>query len=524
MLARIDQLSQRDKLALQTLAVLGDEPAADAQEALLATSCPDTSVLLRQRFLQHSGGGLQFVHALIREVCYGAMLEPQRIALHRKAATWFKNRDPVLYAQHLARGKDSAAAIAFLEAARHLQETLRLEEALDCLKFGLDLAADDSDRYRLSLAQGELLLVLARPQAAIEAFELAEAMAPDGLAKAAAMLGRAGALRLVDDIDAALALLDGCAPVLEVAKAHAMLSRLEHLRGNLYFPRGEMDACNAAHTKALEHAELAGSAELETQALGGMGDAAYAKGLYVTATRHFTACIDLARQLSLGRIELANRPMQVISRALSGAMGGTLADAERAIGRPALVAPHFEAAQAIVARIGARRFEPENMAFMAEAMRQKGEIGEAKQLLDCALAICRETDMSYFGGIVLAFTALLASDDPPRRRAALEEGERLAHSGLKHNAWFFGCYAIESAVEVRRPWEIKKFADFFERHFAEEQLPIVEVLVWRGKLLARSLDGIPASELRAEARDCRVRIRTLEIEYFARALDKLVDE
>lgn len=548
MLARIDQLRPRDKLALQTLAVLGDEPAAEAQGTLLAQDGLDTGVLVRQRFLQHAGDGVRFAHALIREVCYGAMLKPQRVALHRKAAAWFAGRDPVLYAQHLARGEDAGAALAFLEAARHLQEALRLEEALDCLGQGLAVAADDPGRHRLSLARGDLLLALARPREAIESFERAEATAPDVLAKATAQLGRAGALRLIDGIDAALALIDGCVPVFEAAGAEAMLSRLEHLRGNLHFPRGEMDACAAAHRRALTRAERAGSAELEAQALGGMGDAAYARGLYVTASRHFSACLDRARALGLGRIELANRPMQVISSALSGTMGGALAGAEEAIrqaiearqpraeliarhaamishlwaGRPALVAQHFEAAQAIVERIGARRFEPENIAFMAEARRQIGEAGEARRLLEQALAICRETGMSYFGAIVLALTAL-AADEPARRREALEEAERLAGSGLAHNAWFFGCYAIESALEARSPVDVERYCDAFESRFAEEPLPIVEALVGRGRLLARNLDGVPASELRAEAATCRDRIHALEIAWFAKALEGLAE-
>jgi class 3 adenylate cyclase/tetratricopeptide (TPR) repeat protein len=547
-LARIDQLREADKLALQTAAVLGDEPAAAALDALLAEGAQDLGNLSRQRFLQRSGGSFRFAHALIREVCYGAMLRPQRIALHRKAAAWFEARDPVLHAEHLGRGEDPAAAPAFLAAANHLVKALRLEQALDCIVRGLALADGNEQRYRLSLAHGELLLDLARPQEAIAAFQLAEQAAPDNQARAAATLGRAGALRLVDQLDAAFALLDECAPVLEAFQAHAMLSRLEHLRGNLYFPRGLMDACSTAHRKALAHAELAASAELTAQALGGLGDAAYACGAYLTAYRHFTACVESARQLGLGKVELANRPMQVISRALAGTAGGVIGEAEKAIaladaarqpraeliarhaamfahlwaGRADLVHDHFSAAQAIVEKIGARRFEPENLAFMAEGMRQLGRTDEAARLLERALAMCRETGMTYIGPSVLALTALAFADDKERCAAALEEGEHLASSGLKHNAWFFGCYAIETAIQTRDGRGAERFAGFLERQFTREALPIVEVLVERARLLARIFDGVAATELLAEARHCRDRIHELDVGYFARALDQYV--
>ncbi|MEZ5923639.1 MAG: adenylate/guanylate cyclase domain-containing protein [Hyphomicrobiaceae bacterium] len=548
-LARIDLLSARDKLALQTLAVLGDEPPPEAQSALIEMECTELGTLLRQRFLQRSGESVRFVHALIREVAYGAMLKPQRTSLHRKAASWFKDRDPLLYAQHLVRGEDPAAPLALLEAARHLQADLRLEEALSYLRQGLSAATDRSDRFSLLLAEGELLLAMTRSREAIERFEQAEHNAQDDLARAAAMLGRAGALRLVDSIDAAFVLLDQCTPLLEAVGAHAMLSRLEHLRGNLHFPRGEMAACAAAHARAFEWAERAGMSDLKAQALGGMGDAAYAQGLYATASKHFSRCIELARQLNAIRVEIANRPMQVISRALSGKMGGIRAEAEEVIrqaidsrqpraeliarhatmishfwaGRAHLVEPHFVASQAIVDRIGARRFEPENLAFMAEAMRQLGNFDEAQRLVDRAVAICRETGMSYIGGTVLSFAALLACDDPQRCQAALHEAEQLASTGLKHNAWFFGCNAIECAVAAGHAREVERYVAFLEQHFSEEPLPTVEVIVERGRLLARKLDGVPVSELFHEAQACRERLQALEMDYFARALEALAD-
>src|SRR5262249_59758375 len=62
-------------------------------------------------------------------------------------------------------------------------------------------------------------------------------------------------------------------------------SQLRFLRGNLWFPRGDVESCLRQHRRTLELAREAGAAECEAEALGGLGDAEYARGHMPSARR-----------------------------------------------------------------------------------------------------------------------------------------------------------------------------------------------------------------------------------------------
>src|SRR5271169_5934378 len=58
-----------------------------------------------------------FTHALIRDAIYDTLLRSRRRELHRRAAEWHADRDPVLCAEHLDRAEDPEAARGYLAAA-----------------------------------------------------------------------------------------------------------------------------------------------------------------------------------------------------------------------------------------------------------------------------------------------------------------------------------------------------------------------------------------------------------------------
>ena len=76
-----------------------------------------------------------------------------------------------------------------------------------------------------------------------------------------------------------------------LAERHTMipeLARLHHLRGNIFFPLGNIEGCRQEHERGLAYARRSGSAEAEARALGGLADAAYAQGRMRTAFEHFS--------------------------------------------------------------------------------------------------------------------------------------------------------------------------------------------------------------------------------------------
>jgi tetratricopeptide (TPR) repeat protein len=60
----------------------------------------------------------------------------------------------------------------------------------------------------------------------------------------------------------------------------------------------------------LEYARTAESAEDEAQALGGLGDAEYSRGRFLSAYRYFDECIEMSRERGFGRIVAANISMR----------------------------------------------------------------------------------------------------------------------------------------------------------------------------------------------------------------------
>jgi tetratricopeptide (TPR) repeat protein len=329
--AQVDRLGAPEKSALQAGAVLGEQFAIDALRHILGR--PDWNVegLIAKRLVRSEKDALQFAHALIREGVYSSILHAERRRLHSAAAEWFSGRDTALCAEHLARAGDPAAVPAYLAAAEEQIANHRPEQALGLLERAAGIAEAPSSRAAVSLRRGDLLTELGRSGDALAVYDLALAIAPDEVVTATAKLGKAGTFRLLDRNDEALALLEEAEPTFLAEGRLAELGRLEHLRGNLYYPLGRIAACQAAHEKAVEYAERSGSIELKASALGGLGDAAFARGRLVTAERRFTECVELAHRHGLGRVEVANTPMVAVLAAISSYTVSALAMAERAI-------------------------------------------------------------------------------------------------------------------------------------------------------------------------------------------------
>lgn len=533
-LARLDALGPNDRLAAQAASVLGQQFAVETLRHLIGNPGYEPLALASARLVRPEGASWQFVHALVREGVHASILGAERRALHHKAAGWFADRDPVLHAEHLERAGDEGAPRAFLAAAERLGEGYRLDQALALAERGAAIARTPEDVCALQLMRASVLLETGQAAEAVTACRTARDAAPDAIVRARAILGEAGALRLVDELDEALKLLDEAETALKAGQCLADLSRLEHLRGNLLFPKGRIDACRVAHERALDYARQCGSQRHEVRALGGLGDAYYALGRFQTSHAYFVRCVELARQLGLGRIELANLPMVGFALCVLGAFDEARMVAEETIeaasaarqgraeiiachllmftafmcGRPQDAEPYSERAQELARRIGARRFEPENLAFSAEALRQLGRCEEAIERLEAGLAIARETGMDYCGPLVLGYLALASAERPTLREAALKEGsELIAGGGLFHNVFFFCCAAIESFIELGEWDRIEAFADRIEKAYSAEPLRFVVFVIARARAVARAGKGERAESLAENidrlVEDCR---------------------
>jgi tetratricopeptide (TPR) repeat protein len=429
--------------------------------------------------------------------------------MHRSAALWFAHRDAVLHAQHLDRAGDVAAPAAYLAAARAESDVYHMEGARRLIERGLELAGQDKDRFALACAYGDVLRDLGATAESIAAFEEALPSATDDLERCQAKIGLARGMRIADRIDEALAALDAAEAIASGRQRDLDLAWIHHLRGNFYFPLGRVEGCAAEHTLALDHARRAKSGELETRALGGLGDAAYAQGRMASAFRNFNACVELCRAHGYGRIEVANRSMighclfylnrfeealESSREAMSLARRGGHQRAEIIAANAIRLLWFMLDADAVnanedrtlelVRQIGAQRFEAEVFVARAFILALAGHRSEALDLTRRGIESARKTGIQFLGPDFLGRLAILTEDDA-ERRSALAEGEELLGSGsVGHNHLRFHRHAIEASLNAGAWDEAQRYAQALEDYTQLEPLPWADFWIWWGRALA----------------------------------------
>jgi len=160
--------------------------------------------------------------------------------------------------------------------------------------------------------------------------------------------------------------------------------------------------------------------------------------------------------------------------------------------------PHVERARAIVAELGAWRFEGENVIFGAELQALAGNAALARDMAREAVVLGREHAMAYMGPAIFGMAARLI-DDPAERQALLAEGDRLLSAPtLAHNHFFFRRYAIDAELADGRAEEARRHALALAKYAEREPTPLTDLVASRGVLLADAAAGRLTPEGRAE--------------------------
>lgn len=510
-LARADRLAPDDKRLLQSAAVLGQRFAIDVLRHLVEQPLASVDTLVAHGLMLPAGEDCAFAHAIVHEAIYASLPKARREALHRRAADWYRQRDPGLYAQHLGRANDPGAAAAYLDAAASARAAYRLEEALNLVEQGAKAAGAEQVRVALALERGALLHDLGRIEEATAAYEAALGLATEPRQRCQAQIGLAAAMRISDRIEPALKALDEAEAIASAIGLDAERARIHYLRGSLYFPLARIRESRAEQERALEFARRAASPEAEALALSGLGDAFYAECRMRSAAQAFTRCVALAREHGLGRIEVANLSMLAFTQCLSGDVHGALeigraaVAAARRVGnrRGEIIAYHglilvflelddleesrrsLQSAHATAIELKARRFEAESVGLMAQLARISGDRATATAKAREALAMARETGIEYVGPMILGELAASTDDEVERRSARDEAIALLARGSLAHNhLWFYQC-SIEADID-RGAWtEVLRWADALEAVTKDEPLPYTGLLVRLARLSAR---------------------------------------
>ncbi|MCH8187661.1 MAG: AAA family ATPase [Proteobacteria bacterium] len=546
-LARMDMLDDRDRRALRAAAVIGQRFSLELLRHLLGDGGFSCTSLIEHYLVQPEGAEYLFGHSLIRDGAYASLLKSNRHELHERAAMWFKDRDPILHAEHLARAESLLAPGAYLEAAQGQAGDFHFETAQGLCADGLALEPEPQTRCALLCLQGDVLRYLGENETSIESFRGALDCGTSDRDRCRAWLGVAGGMRVLDRYDEAL---DALAQAEKATDADpADVARIHFDRGNIFFPTGNIEGCLEEHEAARKYSRAAGSAEGEARALGGLGDAYYQRGRMITANKHFDDCIKLCRKHGFVRIEVANLHMRGYTRFYNIDLAGGWEDCRTAAamaqriglnraeivarmggcmllhaGDPKAAQEELHRGLALTRRIGARRFEAWFLAFLAKAAFVEGRGDEAVTLVTEAVAISRETGLTFVGPMCLGILALV-TEDPTVRGDALAEAEKaLAEECVSHNYLFFYSDAIAVCIRIGELSAVLRYADALEEYFRAEPLRWSDYYVRWGRALAAFGAGGKNEENLGELRRLRQQAGELRLAAALPVLDAALGE
>ena len=540
-LARTDLLALNDRRAIEAASALGQRFAFATLRALIDDPRYDAEALLRNALLRRSPDGLQFVHALVRDGVYASLTRARRRQLHGAAARVLAD-EPTLRAEHLDLASDPEAARAYLAASKDQEALFRQDQATALARRGLEIATDPKDRLDLALQVGDLELHAGRGREALEAYRGALADCRSEGDRVRALIGAAAANRLLAKLEDAFAALSEAEAPARATAADRALAEIHYLRGNLHFARGELNSCRNEHSAALEAALRLDSPEWRAHALSGLADAQYLDCRMATALELFSECVELAEAAGLPRILTANCVSMGYCRIYLCAFDAGLGDMRRGleiarrIGNRhgemfallcsagcMMAAGRYREAVDISAQaleqaraLNARRYEAATLGQCAELALVRGDHREALAFVREGLAASEETNPGFCGPTLYGLLALIETERPARK-AALAAGEALLVKGaVGHNHFSFRHYAIEAALQSEAWDAADAHADALARRMAAEPLSYSDLIVERGRILARMGRGTARDEdagklaaLRAKAAAADFRIDAL---------------
>lgn len=509
-LARMDSLKANDRRALQAASVLGQRFGLDALRWMLDAVEQTFEELIRYALLIPDDDGLLFAHALVRDGVYASLLTPRRREWHARAAQWFANRGPALYAEHLSQAEDPSAPQAYIAAAQAEAAAYHYEQALALADRGLAIATDHADRYALSVLRAEIFQALGNPREAIGVLRATLDVAETDHEKLPLWIAIAAACRLLGDPEGGVSALDEAESIGSGADDRQR-AQIHYYRAAIHFVAGDLDNCLAQHEAALRCAEAAQDPEWRASAHSGLGDAYYARGHMRSALENLRRCLELAEENGLGRIVVNNQFMVGNVLRYQNELGEALkivtAAAQLArtmenrrtemyslmlVGEFLLESNDYEGAESALTRaltiarnMGNERFSSYLMHQLARARFGRGDRAAALELLDEAMEISRRSGIAFIGPRILGVIAVV-SDDPRRRKESLAEGEKVLAGGhcIAHNHFWFYRDAISSAL-LDQAWDdAERYADALDAFTEAERIPWADLHIKRGRLMA----------------------------------------
>ena len=429
-----------------------------------------------------------FKHALLQDAAYNSLLKRRRQQLHQSIANHLLASDPMiaktepeLLAHHFtAAGLYSSAVTYWLAAGVRAADQFAHEEAICHLQDGLSIVDRLTDADHRIMQEHTLLMALVQSYRTLGLYE-----------EALAALQRAERLAASEERLQALA-------------------EINYLRGNIYYPLGDFDACRSAHQAALRFAEASGSLEYQVRAYSGLGDANFLSGKVSEAYRYIDRCIVLAQQHSYNEIEASNLHMRGICHYYQNRVGKSIEDCSQSIAlalqyrqfraeiiaRSAIIFPlwdrgdltqvleHAQFSMEAAQRTGMRIFEPIGLMYLARALAVSADTQGWLDLARQAVAVAFETGRSFVGPWALGTLALL-TDDLKERDDALAQGDEIIRSNcVRHCVWWYHRDAIEACLDSKQWDRAETYANALDAYTHDDPVPWCDYFIARGRALA----------------------------------------
>ena len=510
LMARLDRAASIGDVA-QVGACIGRQFSRELLAEVLAIDDDTVSAALHQLetagLLFRTGSATSvsyaFKHALVRDVAYNNLLKSKRKHYHARIA------------ECLAR-EDEDAALAPEVLAYHYMEAGWFEQAAACW-------CDAAERAGARYANSEAIAHCRKGLIALSHLPRGSKRTDMELGL---RIGLAEALRITDHHTEALAELSIADALATEGKRLVEMSRIHHLRGNIYYPLGKAENCFVEHKAAWRFAKKAASTEWEARALGGLGDAYFLAGRIKQAHRQFEDCVALARANGLLLTEVAYLPMRAVTHMYCLRFKESLDDCRAVIdlvtqvgqARGELISrstsswilldqcdfaqaeEHARKGLEAVEAVGARRFIPLFNDVIARIRLQAGDGAGALKLLEESWMVSRDTGVAFAGPVILGAMAL-ATTDPEDRLEALRQGSAILSDGsASHNHSRFYRDAIEVCLREGL-WDMADgYASTMERYFGAKSSPWSNFFIARGRALAaagrQGVDRAEAAQLR----------------------------
>jgi hypothetical protein len=145
---------------------------------------------------------------------------------------------------------------------------------------------------------------------------------------------------------------------------------------------------------------------------------------------------------------------------------------------------HLTRAEELAARLGAHRFEAQNIELAGRILYARGQREAAAVKLREAVAMCQQVGLQFCGPKVLSILAV-ATADAAERSTLLEEGLTLLNLGaVGHNHLWFYRDAMEAMI-LSRDWRgALRHADALAGYTSAEPLPWADLFIKRAMAIA----------------------------------------